>query len=312
MQARSAARVIGAAGRIRAAGRAPAAGRLSQVSLHLACSSPSMTCAYLRIAVQQSRAEWGMTKRSFSQRITIGNQYVCRLDTMPGAVLATSGAAGARGLPSALAASPGIALAASPTEAAAQPVDDGISVRTWQTLREALAHAAEGRILTAAELLGPAAAASGLSEAALLARLQQTCPAGSAQHADGSAAQGIAAVEQAGGASSQPFHAVAAAARGSASAAGGDGQGPRQESGPLSAKEAARVVALPEQAAWLREGLRQFHDREGYAMARDDDLKVSYRHLKGARADSPYGFPPDASHLCCWLIACINQHASID
>ncbi len=218
---------------------------------------------------------------------------------MPGAVLTTSSAAGAAGLPGmAKAASPAIALPTPPAAEPAQQANAGISARTWQTLREALAHAAEGRILTAAALLGPAAAGSGLSEAALLTRLEQTSPGAgvTAQHAVGSAAQGIAAVEQAGAGSAQPFHAVATAARASASANGVNGPGLGQDGGPLTAKEVARVLALPEQAAWLREGLRQFHDREGYAMARDDDLKVSYRHLKGAHVNTSlpgcYGWPP--------------------
>ena len=209
---------------------------------------------------------------------------------MPGAALATTGAAGAPGLSGmAATASPAMPLPPAATAEPAVQAAAGISARTWQTLREALADAAEGRILTAAALLGPAAAGSGLSEAALLARLEQAAPAaeaGSAQHAVGSAAQGIAAVQEAGAASAHPFHAVANAARASASAAGGTGPGLHRDSGPLTAKEVARLLLLPEQAAWLREGLRQFHDQEGYAMARDDDLKVSYRHLKGAQPES--------------------------
>ena len=225
--------------------------------------------------------------------------HVRRLDTLPGAALPAGVATDELASPALTAAtSRAAAPAASAGELAAQETAAGVSARTWQTLREALAHAAEGRILTAAGLLGPAAAASSLSEAALLARLEQASPAAAdaAQRADGSSAQ--------------PFHAVANAARGSASVASGNGPGSRQDSGPLSSKEAARILSLPKEAAWLREGLRQFHDREGYVMARDDDLKVSYRHLKGAHFSRLQTLP--ASRTSSSLLSiCINRQAGI-
>ena len=166
----------------------------------------------------------------------------------------------------------------------AAPAAGGISAQTWQTLREALAYAAEGRILSAAALLSPAAAASGLSEAALLAKLEAMAPAaaGAPQPPSGSAAQGTPAVDQAGLRPPQPGEATAPAARGTGAEVPGNGRDSGQRSGRLSVEEVARLLALPTEAAWLREGLRQFHDREGYINARDDDLKVSYRHLKGA------------------------------
>ena len=217
----------------------------------------------------------------FDVRVRLPLHTIRRLDALQDSV-ATS--VSANGRPVAPAAAPSLPAAA-PAQAAG-----GVSGRTWQTLREALAHAAEGRILSAAALLAPAAAASGLSESALLARLRALTPAapGLAGDANGSAAQQTTAVEQADTRASQAGQAAPTATIKTAAVAWEVGHSAGPDRGQLSAKEAARVLALPEEAAWLREGLRQFHDREGYVMARDDDLRVSYRHLKGACEALPH------------------------
>jgi hypothetical protein len=189
-----------------------------------------------------------------------------------------------------------VVTAPSPAAAGVQPVSV-ISDRSWQTLREGLTHAAEGRILAARALLEPAAAESGLSEAAFLARLEYLVqPEASPDTANGDAKP--AAATEAHASSPSPFHAMAAAAAAKAAEApvAATAQHPaarhtrhdvEQHSCPLSAEQVARVLALPAEAERLQEGLRQFHDREGYIHARDDDLKVSYRHLKGATVHGP-------------------------
>ena len=172
--------------------------------------------------------------------------------------------------------------AAASQQAASSPISDS----SRQTLREALAHAAEGRILAARALLETAAAASDLSEAAFLAKLQALVPPEAAPdaangHAISAAADGVTS------ASLSPFQAVAAARAAEATsaqqAAAVNGRhGAEEHSGQLTRGEVARVLALPAEADLIQDSLRQFHDRDGYTFARNDDLKVSYRHIKGA------------------------------
>ena len=222
-----------------------------------------------------------------------------RLVPTQGAVLSTAAADGypvaaasAHSVPPNLEPRTPVAAASSPAAAGVRPVS-AISDRSWQTLREALTHAAEGRILAARALLEPAAAASGLSEAAFLAKLESSVQPEAAP--DNTSGDGKPAAPTEGHASSQsPFHAVAAAASearvattAQQPAARQRDHGVRHHSCPLSTEQLARLLALPAEADWLREGLRQFHDREGYIYARDDDLKVSYRHLKGVVDHGP-------------------------